>query len=266
MENELFKFYPGDETKYCAVLCLPHSGDLLPPEFEKYLVEDLTALNQDVDFKVFDLIDISRLNKSGIDVIVANNLRTTVDLNRPRNTSLLNWKKNTKGVPLVVKEPQEEEVDGLLGKYYDPYFKFVTERVKKLQQALKRDDVPTIDLHSMPGTATEYHIKGNPSQTIPRPDFCISDLKGKSCHGEWVEFIIKSFDECGFKAFCNDPYFGGEGTKFLFSLKSQAIQIEINRGIYMNEETSELLEDKVLPLKDKLTNILENYFKNFGLK
>ncbi len=253
MTNQNFQIYRAESPRY--LLCLPHSGMSLPNEFIPFVTDNKRALARDVDFKVYDLIDIKVLNERGITVIVAHPIRTSIDLNRPREIALLNWERNTQGEEIVLKRPDSSQEEELLKKYYDPYF-------NEVENTLKNHSIKyAIDLHSMPSRPTEYHLKKNPQQKMNRPDFCLSDLEGKSCEREWIKRAIQLFEAKDYKVGYNDPYKGGQGTVFLHESGANSMQIEIKREIYMDERDQTLIPSKVQDLKEKLTDIILEIFK-----
>lgn len=258
---KLYDFYPATSYPGHSILTIPHSGEYFPDDFKPYLIDDLLKLSQDVDFKVNELVDIKKLNQSGINVLVAKNLRSTIDLNRKRDLALLNWKENTKGEVLCIKSPTEEESESLLCRYFDPYYekaKNIIQDIKNSGQELK---ALGIDLHSMPSAPSAYHLKKNPYQNNKRPDFCLSNLSGKSCSKKRMDDSMSLFQEENYHPLCNDPYLGGYGTVFLMEQGTPSMQIEINRALYMNEDKKVLLDNKAFQLKEKLTKILLQMFQ-----
>ncbi|MFZ9000771.1 MAG: N-formylglutamate amidohydrolase [Bacteriovoracaceae bacterium] len=252
MSELIYDIHMAENPK--AIICMPHSGMNLPEEFKDLVVSDSKVLGCDVDFRVFDLIDKKKLLSRGICLIIAKNIRTSVDLNRPRSTALLNWDTNTMGEQVVSKRPESELSEELLKKYYDPYF-------NKVKEIIKDNQIDQgIDLHSMPSRPTNYHLKKNPNQKLERPDFCLSDLEGKSCPKAWMNDAIKYFENKNYKVGYNDPYKGGQGTVFLHEQGLKAMQIEIKREIYMEETSQTLVDSMALDLKEKLTSTLLEIF------
>lgn len=258
----ILEYYPPS-SKFIGIVSIPHSGEELPDEFKEYLVSDSKLLMQDVDFRVDELINIKKLQESGIAVIKSNIIRTAIDLNRPKDLALLNWKKNSKGMDLVLKAPDIKTSTDLIEKYYSPYYEVLKTLILELQA--KMTTASFIDLHSMPSIAEEYHLKINPGQERLRPDFCLSDIEGLSCEASFLEDIGKDLNKSYSKVNYNNPYFGGHVTRFLNS-KYQSlnnIQIEICRGIYMDESNQSLLESKSKELKVILTNSIIKHFELF---
>ncbi len=251
LRSEIFEYFPA-KSKSIGLLSIPHSGEIIPNQFKKFLIEDQRALAEDVDYQVNQLIDIDLLTQAGIDVIIAKVHRTCVDLNRPPENAVLNWKLNSQGERIVTNEPTPQEYEQMRKTFYLPYF----DALKHLIDQVEVKPVPVIDLHSMPSSPTQYHLKQNPDQKKIRPDFCISDLRGKSCVAEYISTAVDLFKKSGFNATSNDPYFGGYVTKFINQFNTNNIQIETKRSLYMNEQDRYLLEDEVARIKPIITSVV----------
>jgi len=263
-DDSVFNFYPP-KNKYIGVLSIPHSGQVIPKEFVQYLTKNTHAWDQDVDFKVNELVDIEKLTENGIAVIVANIHRVCVDLNRPPEAAVLNWKKNSMQVELVTSEPTEEDRKQYEMKYHAPYFEMLKAMINDLathQKGIKS----LIDLHSMPTKPTEYHLKVTPNQPLERPDFCVSDIEGISCEKEYIDFTCTNLSKFSNDVTKNIPYYGGHITRYIHATYENInnIQIEIKRGIYMDEETRELVPNLVDALLPNLTDALIDTFKKFA--
>jgi N-formylglutamate deformylase len=261
-KNSLFDFYAPMGTQYRGLLSIPHSGENIPAEFEKYLSGDLRAYQEDVDFKVNELVDIKKIQQSGVAVLVSHIHRVCVDLNRAENICVLCWKDNTQGKKLVVQDPDALETQTLIEKYHRPYYELLKAALQDLEKR-KKGLVSMIDLHSMPSRPTEYHMKQNPNQKMHRPDFCVSDRKGKTAKPEFINFFRDQLVLAGHESSLNDPYVGGYITEYVDQFRTNNIQIEINRSIYMDETTKTLIPAKVEHLKPMLTDILIKGFETF---
>ncbi len=257
--NSIFDFYPPKETglKLTSIISIPHSGERIPEEFKSYLVEDSKALMCDIDYKVDELVDIKRLNEAGVAVIVATTHRFCVDLNRAPDLTVLNWKSNTRGDQIVIDNPVDSEIQRFKEIYYTPYYKAIELLIDIYKTNLEEDIlIPFIDLHSMPSTPTIYHLKLNPNQSSTRADFCLSDLgNSNSCSPEFMENISKGIERFNFSTLINDPYSGGYITQFVNKIaRTNNIQIETNRSIYMDEDKKEFLS-KYTDVKMALTEL-----------
>lgn len=89
-----------------------------------------------------------------------------------------------------------------------------------------------IDCHSMPGGA-------RPGDVGNRPDFIIGDRFGQSCNSGLTQAAIELLSDLGYVVAHNKPYAGGFITEHYGRPSSgiHALQIEVNRSLYMNEQT-----------------------------
>ena len=93
---------------------------------------------------------------------------------------------------------------------------------------------------------------------IATPDIILGDNNGQSCSSEIVELVEKACLNEGFTVARNKPYSGGFTTQTYGRPETgiHTLQIEINRAIYMNEETIKRLPS-INSLKSKISNIIE---------
>lgn len=89
-----------------------------------------------------------------------------------------------------------------------------------------------IDCHSMPSS-----VRFQNSDT--RPDFILGDRYGTSCPSDLTNTAAQILESMGYTVSRNKPYAGGFITEhYGRPLKGlHSLQLEINRGIYMDEET-----------------------------
>jgi N-formylglutamate amidohydrolase len=261
-KNPLFDFYTPLGSHYRGLLSIPHSGENIPSEFVRYLSGDQRAYKEDVDFKVNELVDIKKLQEAGIAVLVAHVHRVCIDLNRAESNCVLFWKDNTQGKKLVIQDPDLDETQAFIEKYHRPYFEILKAALQDLEKR-KKGLVSMVDLHSMPSRPTEYHMKQNPNQKMHRADFCVSDRNGKTATPEFINFFKDQLVNAGHESSINDPYIGGYVTEYVDKFRTNNIQIEINRSIYMDETIKELIPFKVETLKPLLTDVLIKGFEAF---
>ena len=256
----LFGLHLPDYWPWRGMLSIPHSGEIIPREFTPWLEQDSWALGQDVDFRVHQLIDQKALLKDGIVILKANIHRVACDLNRPPEKAIFNWRKNTLGVPLVKDIPSPQVIEQLLATYHTPYFTII----RQVLSAHEQKPFSFIDLHSMPSHPTAYHQQQYPSQPSERPDFCLSDQQGKTCSSQYIQAMQHQLKAHGYSALLNRPYVGGYITEYAHPYTANNIQIEIKRGVYMNEQKRQLKTNASALLKQRLTLALQKQFKNFN--
>lgn len=97
-----------------------------------------------------------------------------------------------------------------------------------------------LNLHSMPSNAYERLELKAPG---PLADVVLGDLHGKSCNKNFVDLVASAFKRRGYTVAVNDPY-AGRDLLHEFGAPHRghhSLQIEINRAIYLNERSRELL-------------------------
>lgn len=261
--NSLLDFY-SPLTAPIGLLSIPHSGLWIPDEFKAFLVSDEYTCNRDVDFEVDKLVDIPRLQQAGVAILVSRVHRVAIDLNRAQDICVLNWKQNSHGQQLVQREPTSEQIQELTLKYYAPYYELLKSTIEYLHT--EHAKVSVIDLHSMPSKPTAYHLKINPNQKMQRPDFCVSDISGKSCEKSYIDYTCGQLAKFAGNVTQNDPYFGGNVSRYIDATFpfTNNIQIEINRALYMDEQKIELLKSAQTDFKQNLTEALLAVFQQFN--
>lgn len=100
-----------------------------------------------------------------------------------------------------------------------------------------------IDCHSMPGN-------------VPQPrgavDVVLGDAHGTTCHARTVRRVEQALDGMGYRVRRNDPYAGGFITRHYGRPREgvEALQIEISRALYMDEQRIEKLPQFPAVAKD----------------
>jgi N-formylglutamate amidohydrolase len=237
-----------------AVVNSPHSGAHYPPQFLRTTRLRAAALRRSEDCFVDELF--ASAPQAGAPLLKANFPRAYIDLNRepneldpqlidgplPRtaNASSVRVVGGLGTIPRVVSEGEEiyrrkitladalARIDKLYKPYHAALSNLVTTTVNKFGTAL------LIDCHSMPSTAA---APGGTS--TPQPDIVIGDRHGVSCSASLVERLELLYRGHGLKVQRNRPYAGGFITECYGKPASglHAVQIEINRAIYMDERT-----------------------------
>lgn len=111
---------------------------------------------------------------------------------------------------------------------YEPYHATLRQLLARTHRAFGYGVL--IDCHSMPGS-----IKL--AETGLRPDFIVGDRFGTSASASLSEAAINLLAALGYKVAHNKPYAGGYITEHYGrpAQKVHAIQIEVNRSLYMDE-------------------------------
>ena len=105
-------------------------------------------------------------------------------------------------------------------------------------KALADKMLPTVEHHlDMPSNA--YARLGLPEK--PLADVVLGNLHGASCGAAFVDIVGEAFRRHGYTVALNDPYAGQDLVRTFGrpALGQHSLQIEINRGLYLNETTRE---------------------------
>jgi N-formylglutamate amidohydrolase len=232
----------------------PHSGSVYPSEFLSLSRIDLAALRRSEDSFMDELI--GGLSARGFPTVRVNFPRSYVDVNRepyeldPRmfagrlpsfaNTRSMRVAGGLGTIPRVVGDGQEIyrerlAVDDALARIealYKPYHRALRRLINKAHQAF--GTVIVVDCHSMPSIGV--------SRDEPRrPDVVIGDRYGTSCAGLLPDMVEETMGRLGYSVGRNKPYAGGFITEHYGNPASglHAIQLELNRAIYMDERRRE---------------------------
>ncbi|HEX5508408.1 MAG TPA: N-formylglutamate amidohydrolase [Pseudolabrys sp.] len=113
---------------------------------------------------------------------------------------------------------------------YKPYHR----ALRSLFTRLHRDfgAAVLVDCHSMPSNTGHKDDR-------PRPEFVLGDRYGTSCVGVVAETVENTLRSLGYTVSRNKPYAGGFITEHYGNpaVGLHAIQLEINRALYMDERT-----------------------------
>ncbi len=117
-----------------------------------------------------------------------------------------------------------ERIETLYKPFHDTLNKLLEETRRKFGYAI------LLDCHSMPSV----QLKPNGSS---RPEFVLGDRFGHSCDMKLTRFLRDAISASGYDVQLNRPYAGGFITEHYGRPHRgiHAVQIEINRGLYMDE-------------------------------
>jgi N-formylglutamate amidohydrolase len=234
------------------IFASPHSGRLYPRSMMAASSLGAEAIRQSEDVLVDDLI--APAAETGAVVLQARFARAYMDVNRgpfeldadmfedelppfarartPRVAAGLG------AIARIVAEGQEiyarkltfAEAQARIDQVHRPYH---TALEGLIQQARQRLGLAVlIDWHSMPSAAAGY-TNGR------RNDMVLGDRFGAACSPKVARLVELSLREAGYRVARNVPYAGGYTTEHYGRPATgvHALQIEIDRGLYLNETT-----------------------------
>ena len=238
------------------VFCSPHSGRVYTQYFLQQTRLDPVTLRKSEDSFVDTLFE--PVTKLGVPLIFANFPRAFLDVNRepfeldPRlfcedlpeyaNAHSTRVVGGLGTVARIVADGEEiynrplplsealRRINGL----YRPFHEAL-EGLLNETRALFGYGI-LIDCHSMPSASTSP-ARGR------RPDFVLGDRFGASCQEFIVMFVKDALEQMGYRVQVNRPYAGGYITELYGQPASglNALQLEVNRGLYLDETRFELI-------------------------
>jgi N-formylglutamate amidohydrolase len=233
------------------VVSSPHSGVLIPPEELGYYGIDADRLRFDGDLYVDELYEGAE--QSGAVFMTTAYSRFVVDLNRlrddlsPRSVEGarrkrgpgyyhdrgLIWAVTTHAEDIYSNPLPPQVLARRIERYYDTYHTALRNELSRLKA--KFGYVILLDAHSMPSRATKQH--SDPGNV--RADIVPGDLLGSSCASWLTDSVCDFWTNEQMSVAPNTPYRGG-GIVRRHGRPDQGvhgIQVELNRSLYMDEET-----------------------------
>ncbi len=248
----------------------PHSGRIYQKSFLNQTSLSLKEIRVSEDFFVDQLL--TSVTDNGSFFLEACFPRSFVDVNRSHNdldSRLINKlvfnRMNSRtaaglgviprvvgdGIEIYSKKLSLDEVNSRLETFYFPYHsqleKLINLVIKNFGFAI------LIDIHSMPHNCLDYLA----NQKHGAPQIVLGDCLGSSCCPMFSQKVFDIFVSQGFRVERNSPFSGGFITKHYGEPNKniQAIQIEIDRSLYMNEKNFNL-HAGFFKLKEKFQNVV----------
>jgi len=139
------------------------------------------------------------------------------------------------GLAMYERRLSVAEVRHRIEHYYQPYHQAVASALGDAHAAF--GTVWHVNCHSMPSSGGAR----GPANSWERADFVLGDRDGTTCAIGFRRMIQGTLERMGYDVRINDPYKGVELVRrFGHPRKGwHSIQIEVNRRLYMNEETLE---------------------------
>lgn len=142
------------------------------------------------------------------------------------------------GQPVYDAPLTAEEIYHRINNYYRPYHQTLEKLIEGAHY--NYGQVWHINCHSMPSAASARGALGRVNPMIA-PDFVLGDRDGTSCDIDFTHAVRDFFKSKGYRVAINDPYKGVELVKRYSAPATgrHSLQLEISRGLYLNEETYE---------------------------
>jgi N-formylglutamate amidohydrolase len=231
------------------IFASPHSGRRYPPDLLAQTRASLMSLRRSEDAFVDELFAPAAAH--GAVVLTAAVARAYVDLNRdpaeldpemfaeslPSGPSSPRIQAGLGAIPRVTGDGQTiyrgklalAEAERRIGAVHRPYHDML--QALLAETCAKFGCAVLIDCHSMPSCA----------RGAGAPDVVLGDRFGASCHASVTALAEASLRRLGYRVARNAPFAGGHTTQLYGRPASRvhALQIEINRALYLDERSLE---------------------------
>lgn len=241
-----------DEQQVPFVFNSPHSGRIYPAAFLAESRLDSVAIRRSEDCYVDEIFGAAV--SLGAPMLKAHFPRAYLDVNRepfeldPRmfceplpphaNTRSPRVLGGLGTVPRLVGEGQDiyrgklplaealDRIETIYKPYHDALRALLVDTQRRFGYAV------LVDCHSMPAGVRV-------AESGQRPDFIVGDRFGRSCGNALSRTAITVLRDMGYLVAHNKPYAGGFITEHYGRPAKgiHAVQIEVNRGLYLNENT-----------------------------
>jgi len=261
-QPKAFEVLLPDPQTAPVVFASPHSGRLYPEAFIQAARPSAHDLRRSEDAYVDQLFE--SVHRHGAPLLRALFPRAYVDANReafeldpemfsdPLPQYVVSQSSRISAglgtVPKIVMEDMEiydqplefSEVKSRIEATHAPYHRQLKDLIEQTREQF--GGCLLVDCHSMPSAVPS---RSRPYSPKTRTDIILGDRHGISLRGEIMARVVTLFTQNGFSVERNKPYAGGYTTRHYAGRDRgiQTLQIEINRALYMDEETIELHSD-----------------------
>lgn len=248
----------------------PHSGRNYPDDFGT--IQPMPILRRAEDAYVDDLIRGAA--DQGVTIVNALFPRAYLDANRDEDdldpdlieegANVVGGEKSKLGIGIIrrVVTPQYPiydrrlpltEVEQRIANYYQPYHAAIASAIRRL--SIEAGPIVFIDWHSMKSVGNAATPDGPGAE---RPDMVMGDRFGSSCALGLTEAIEGYLTGAGFSVSVNKPYAGAATLRRYGKPEKgiHALQIEMNRSIYLDEETVELKPEGAAKLTSAIMGLV----------
>lgn len=258
MPKRPFALFRPSKRSSAVVFASPHSGSDYPEWFVRRSILDAHTIRSSEDAFVDRLFDC--VPRYGAPFLVAGAPRAFLDLNRdateldpalirgvakvghnPRVASGLGVipRVVSNGRPIYAGKMPLAEAEARIESYWRPYHAQLQTLLDESREIFGRAIL--IDCHSMPHEAVKHVARAG----LSRPEIVLGDRFGASAETEIVDRIDEIFTHAGLRVARNAPFAGAYVTRHYGrpARKQHAVQIEIDRALYLDEQKIEPSRD-----------------------
>ena len=258
-DHEALDIYLPERQSAPVVVASPHSGSLYPAKFLTQAAVPLAALRRAEDAYVDELFRAAPA--LGLPLLAARFPRSYVDANRepyeldpgmfegplprPLNHRTTRVAAGLGMIPRVAASGEaiyrgrmpSDEIEHRLETCWRPYHVALSMAVEQTYSIF--GGALLVDAHSMPSSASGIGLRDREQ----RVDIVLGDNHSEACAPHLMDCVDRYLSGQGLRVLRNQPYAGGFTTQRYGrpALGRHALQIEINRSLYMDEARHEKL-------------------------
>jgi N-formylglutamate deformylase len=245
-----------------VILHIPHASATIPAQFRDQFILNNKELASE-QLRLVDAYTGELYESPEAQIVCFPYSRLLVDVERFPNDDQepmsqvgmgMLYTQTSTGAPL--RRPLDQSEKTKLKQLYELHHLALTQAVER--ELAREGTSLIIDCHSFPSIP----LPCDSSQVQPRPDVCIGTDEFHTPK-ELLQQVIKSFDQHNFKLGINEPYAGALVPMNFYGKDSRvrSIMIEINRSLYMNENSGEKSKDfeGMKGAVSRVLNALMNY-------
>jgi N-formylglutamate deformylase len=246
---------------------VPHAGVLVPESVRSELLAPEDAVLRDADIYVDKLY--ANAPRLGAALLTARISRYVVDLNRARDDvdaatvsdhptpagaqpRGVVWRTTTDGRPILAHALSYEALLARLSNYYVPYHDALRQTLTDLRARFGHAIL--IAGHSMPSLGRSMHSDPGARRADVVPGTC-----GRtSADPRLIDLVDAHFRSAGLSVRHDDPYRGGFSTGHYGRPRDRwhAIQIELNRALYVDERSCVIKQPEFTQLQRVLDELV----------
>lgn len=250
---------------------VPHAGLLVPDAVKDELSAPEDALRRDADLYVDRLY--AHAPDLGASLLCARASRYVVDLNRAQNDvdaatvsdhpmpALAQprgvvWRATTDGRPVLTRPLSYASLNRRLSAFYVPYHRALAETLEAMRARFGH--AVLLAAHSMPSRGRSLHVDAG----VQRADVVPGTQGRTTADARVIDLVDAHFRAAGLRVVHDDPYKGGFATQHYGRPRDHvhAIQIELNRALYVDEETFTIKQ----PGFERLQLLLDELVRKLG--
>jgi N-formylglutamate amidohydrolase len=247
---ESFNLKLPSHAPIAVLVEVPHAGLIVPDAVQEEMSAPADALLRDADIYVDELY--AHAPRLGATLLCATVSRYVVDLNRaqddvdsatvsdhpapagaqPRGVV---WRATTDGRPVLRRPLTFSALRRRLARYYIPYHEALRQTLDDLRARF--GCAILVAGHSMPSRGRSLHVDAG----VRRADVVPGTQGRTTADARVIDLVDAHFRDAGLSVRHDDPYKGGFATSHYGhpENRSHAIQIELNRALYVDEDTFE---------------------------